>query len=174
MESRNLRGVKLAVMIAFLTLTGYVVSQRASFADPLTQTSKLKNPLQPTETNIALGLDHFDAHCASCHGLTGKADIEKGKLVAAADLTSDKVQSQSDSELFRTISEGVPFYAGFRQDAQSNGDLAYNTVPAEAANTHRSRERETRGRYPGRSPAQPRHWSRTPAWGSSTAYPSGQ
>jgi mono/diheme cytochrome c family protein len=110
MESRNLRGVKLAVMIAFFTLTaGYVVSQRATYADSLTQTSKLKNPLQPTEKNIALGLDHFDAHCASCHGPTGKADIEKGKLVAAADLTSDKVQSQSDSELFRTISEGVPF-----------------------------------------------------------------
>src|SRR5437762_611074 len=110
METRNLRGVQLSVMIAFLTLTtGYVVSQRTTYADPLAQTSKLKNPLQPSEKNIALGLDHFDEHCASCHGPTGKADTEKGKLVAAADLTSDKVQSQSDSELFRTISEGVPF-----------------------------------------------------------------
>lgn len=108
MESQYLRGVKLAVMIAFLTwTTGYVVSERTTYADPLTQTSKLKNPLQPAEKNIVLGLDHFDAHCASCHGPTGKADIEKGKAVHAADLTSDKIQSKSDSELFRIISRGV-------------------------------------------------------------------
>src|SRR4030095_1101038 len=109
MKSRKLRASKLVVMIAFFTLTaGYAVTQRATNAGALSQTSKLKNPLQPTEKNIALGLDHFDAHCASCHGTTGKADIEKGKLVSAADLTSDKIQSKSDSELFLTISKGVP------------------------------------------------------------------
>src|SRR4029078_3171028 len=105
MPSRNLRVIKLAIMIAFFALTaGYVVSQRATYANSLTQTARLKNPLQQTEKNIALGLDHFDAHCASCHGPTGKGDIEKGKAIGAADLTSDKVQSKSDSELFLTIS----------------------------------------------------------------------
>ncbi|HSO75113.1 MAG TPA: c-type cytochrome [Blastocatellia bacterium] len=58
--------------------------------------------------NIALGLNHFDAHCASCHGSTGKADIEKGKAVGAADLTSEKVQTKSDAQLFRAISSGIP------------------------------------------------------------------
>ena len=101
--------IKLAVVLAFCTITLYATSQHASYAGSLTEAAQTKNPLQPTETNIALGLDHFDAHCASCHGPTGKADIEKAKLVAAADLTSDRVQSQSDSQLFRTISEGVPF-----------------------------------------------------------------
>jgi mono/diheme cytochrome c family protein len=106
MKSHESRVVKLAVMVVFCTLAlGYLVSQRITYAVSLPQT---KNPLQPTEKHIALGLDHFDAHCASCHGSTGKADIEKGKAARAADLTSDKVQSKPDAELFRQISRGVP------------------------------------------------------------------
>ena len=108
MNSQEPRVVKIAAMIAFLTLAlGSVLSQRTSFAGPLAQTAKNKNPLQPTDKNIALGLDHFDAHCASCHGPTGKADSEKGKAVHAADLTSDKVQSMSDGEIYYTIKDGI-------------------------------------------------------------------
>jgi mono/diheme cytochrome c family protein len=109
MKSQEARVVKLAVLVMFCTLAmGYLVSERTTYAVSLAQSAQAKNPLQPTERNIALGLDHFDAHCAGCHGSTGKADIEKGKAVKAADLTSDKVQSKSDAELFRTISKGVP------------------------------------------------------------------
>ena len=100
---------KLAVLVVFCTLTlGYVVSQPTTYAVSLPQGPQTKNPLQPTEKNLALGLDHFDAHCASCHGSTGKADTNKGRAVAAADLTSENVQSKSDAELFHTISRGVP------------------------------------------------------------------
>ncbi|HXI92370.1 MAG TPA: c-type cytochrome [Blastocatellia bacterium] len=103
------RLIKLAVLIVFCILAlAYFVSQRTTYAVSLPQSIHSKNPLQPTEKNIALGLDHFDAHCAGCHGSTGRADIDKGKAVKAADLTSDKVQSKSDAELFRTISKGVP------------------------------------------------------------------
>jgi mono/diheme cytochrome c family protein len=109
MKSQAPRALKLAVMVVFCTLTlGYLKSQRTAYAVSLPQSPPTKNPLQPTEKNIALGLDHFDAHCASCHGATGKADIEKGKAVSATDLTSDKVQSKPDAELFRQISSGVP------------------------------------------------------------------
>ncbi|MEK6406375.1 MAG: c-type cytochrome [Acidobacteriota bacterium] len=109
MKSHESREVKLAVMVVFCTLAlGYLVSQRITYAVSLPQRPQTKNPLQPTEKNIALGLDHFDAHCAGCHGSTGKADIEKGRAVSAADLTSDKVQTKSDAELFRQISSGVP------------------------------------------------------------------
>ena len=106
MNFPKMRVVKLAVILACFTVTlGYVVLRQPSYAGPLAQT---KNPLQPTEKNIGLWLDHFDAHCASCHGSSGKADIEKGKAVHAADLTSEKIQGKSDSELFRIISRGVP------------------------------------------------------------------
>ncbi|HEV8487453.1 MAG TPA: c-type cytochrome [Blastocatellia bacterium] len=109
MKGREPRVLKLAVMIAFFTLAlGCVMSRRATLAVPLAQTAHNKNPLQQTEKNIALGLDHFDAHCASCHGSTGKADVEKGKALGAADLTSTEIQSKSDAELFRIISRGVP------------------------------------------------------------------
>jgi len=102
------RVTKLAVVIIVCTLTlGYLLVHGTTYAAAPPQGQGAKNPLQPTQRNLAFGLDHFDAHCASCHGTTGKADIEKGKSLNAADLTSDKVQSRSDAELFRSISSGV-------------------------------------------------------------------
>jgi mono/diheme cytochrome c family protein len=101
--------IKLAVMIMFCALvSGYVVSPGTSYGDSLARSPQTTNPVQPTEKNTALGLDHFDAHCASCHGSNGKAESDKGKAVRAADLTSDTIQSRSDAELFRVISRGVP------------------------------------------------------------------
>jgi mono/diheme cytochrome c family protein len=107
---QNTHVIKLAIAIVFvfaLTLE-YSVSQHTTYAVTIGQRAQTRNPLQPTDKNIALGLDHFDAHCAGCHGSTGKGDIEKGKAVGAADLTSEEVQSKSDPELFRVISRGVP------------------------------------------------------------------
>ena len=101
--------IKLVVMISIGALVlGYFISRRSAYAVSLSPISQTMNPLLPTEKNIASGLDHFDAHCASCHGSNGKADVEKGKAVKAADLTSERVQSRSDVELFRKISNGVP------------------------------------------------------------------
>jgi mono/diheme cytochrome c family protein len=101
MHSKTVRLLKLAVMLAFMTLaTTYAVSNG--------RTAQTKNPVEAAEKNVALGLDHFDAHCATCHGKDGKADTEKGRAVRAADLTSDKLQSRTDAELFRAISRGVP------------------------------------------------------------------
>ena len=109
MKGREPRVPKFAVIVASLVLAfGYVISQRTTYAVPLALAIQTRNPLQPTEKNIALGLNHFDAHCASCHGSTGKADTEKGKSLGAADLTSAKTQSRSDAELFRIVSKGVP------------------------------------------------------------------
>lgn len=100
MHPNRPRMLKLAVTVAFLLATAYTV--------PLARTTQTKNPLGATEKNLALGLDHFDAHCATCHGTNGKADTEKGRATGASDLTSNKVQAKSDAELFRAISRGVP------------------------------------------------------------------
>lgn len=109
MKFQEPRVLKLAVIVAFLTLTlVYFVAELTTYAVSLPQGAETRNPLQPAEENVALGLDHFDAHCASCHGLNGRADIEKGKAVGAADLASAEVQSKSDGELFRKISGGIP------------------------------------------------------------------
>ncbi|HJZ67852.1 MAG TPA: c-type cytochrome [Blastocatellia bacterium] len=109
MSSNKLNMLKLAMTMAFFILAlGYVLSERATYGVSLAQTARSKNPLQPTDKNVALGLDHFDAHCATCHGSTGKADTEKGRATGATDLTSEKVQAKSDTELFLAISRGVP------------------------------------------------------------------
>ncbi|HKV38217.1 MAG TPA: cytochrome c [Blastocatellia bacterium] len=71
------------------------------------QKPSVKNPVPATDENIALGLDHYDAHCAQCHGSMGKGDSDKGKAVHAADLTSEAVQSKSDAQLFHAVAYGV-------------------------------------------------------------------
>src|SRR5438270_4712447 len=100
---------KLIAAAVFFTLliAGYL-SPRTIHASTPAQAVEAKNPLPATEKNMALGVDHFDAHCASCHAATGKGDTEKGKAVRAADLTSPDVQSKSDKELFDIIAKGVP------------------------------------------------------------------
>jgi mono/diheme cytochrome c family protein len=99
MQSRKVRAFELTMSLVFLFTVAFV-NLRA-------QTAGDRNPLEPTEKNVALGLDHFDAHCARCHGMDGKAATEKGRAVRAADLTSSKIQSKSDADLFRVISDGV-------------------------------------------------------------------
>ncbi len=99
------RLIKLAAV--GVVLSGSIMVHHSTSATTAPQ-SNSKNPMPAIEKNIALGLNHFDAHCAGCHGTSGKADTEKGRTVSAADLTSEAVQSKSDAELFRTISNGVP------------------------------------------------------------------
>jgi len=103
---RVLRTAAFASVVVF-TLA-YVLAGLESTAMPIQTGSQTKNPLKPNDRNTALGLDHYDAHCASCHGSSGKADTEKGKSLKVADLTDSKTQSKSDAELFRAISKGIP------------------------------------------------------------------
>jgi mono/diheme cytochrome c family protein len=108
-SSHSLKLYKLAAIMFFFVLSCvFLAWQPASSAATTEPQSRAQNPLPASETNIAMGLDHFDAHCAKCHGGFGKADTEMGKSLGAADLTSKKIQSKSDAELFRAISNGVP------------------------------------------------------------------
>src|SRR6266496_4236108 len=97
-----------AATVFFMLLIAGYLSPHTTHAASLSQIAGAKNPLPATVKNMALGLDHFDAHCASCHAATGKADTNKGKAVRAADLTSRDVQSKSDKELFDIIAKGIP------------------------------------------------------------------
>jgi len=109
MQTKTPRALRIAAVASAIVFTlAYIVTGRESTAMPLQTGSQSKNPLKPTDRNTALGLDHYDAHCASCHGSSGKADTEKGKTLKAADLTDPATQSKSDAELFRVISKGIP------------------------------------------------------------------
>ncbi|HVF92187.1 MAG TPA: cytochrome c [Blastocatellia bacterium] len=108
MHACNPRAIKLTAVYLFISLTLlYWASHHTTFAAPLPQ-GESSNPLPQADETAALGLDHFKAHCAACHGETGKADTAKGKAVKADDLTSAHVQGESDAELYRAISQGKP------------------------------------------------------------------
>jgi mono/diheme cytochrome c family protein len=95
---------KLTVTVLFaVALAGGIVSGHSTSAGGFSQTTSAAS-----QKDVALGLNHFEAHCASCHGQSGKADHEKGKTVGAADLTSKEMQSKSDAELMKMIQRGIP------------------------------------------------------------------
>ena len=105
MQCKLLVLLKLVIVSAFGALA---LSQLLPLSEVRAARPMQNNPLLATEKNLALGLDHFMAHCATCHGEWGKADTEKGKQVRADDLTAIEAQSKSDAELFRIISKGIP------------------------------------------------------------------
>ncbi|MHB1861530.1 MAG: c-type cytochrome [Gemmatimonadaceae bacterium] len=66
------------------------------------------NPVPVTNDAVARGRGLFRANCEMCHGQHGRGDGQiAGSLpVHPADLTSDRVQSQTDGALFWKITEG--------------------------------------------------------------------
>ena len=67
-----------------------------------------KNPYAADVSSIARGQKSFKSECIRCHGKEGKGDGSSAEKIekTVADLSSDKVQSQTDGELFWKISEG--------------------------------------------------------------------
>ncbi|MGH9899417.1 MAG: TolC family protein, partial [Pyrinomonadaceae bacterium] len=117
---------------------------------------------QTAETETALGLNHFDAHCATCHGATGKGNTKLGKSLGAADLTSQKTQSKSDDELFRIIAKGkgsMPAFGKSHKPVEIRQTIAFlrrlptltneerkkleSAVPENAPHRHRAHKPES-------------------------------
>jgi mono/diheme cytochrome c family protein len=70
-------------------------------------------PAPPVDTraSIEAGGTHYGLDCGICHGVDGRAQTPSGQWMypRAADLTSDRVQSYSDRELFWIINNGIRF-----------------------------------------------------------------
>jgi len=61
------------------------------------------------------GADTFKAKCAMCHGADGKGETSIGKSMNIRDLGAAAVQSQSDADLTKIITDGkgkMPKYDG--------------------------------------------------------------
>ncbi len=105
--SRSLvcRASVLALVVG-LAFAGTALAQGAWVA-PQSEKAK-KNPLPNDKKIIEQGEKVAKINCASCHGEKGKGD---GPAAVAlnpkpADWTSDRVQSETDGELFWKISNG--------------------------------------------------------------------
>jgi mono/diheme cytochrome c family protein len=60
----------------------------------------------PCKGDSGSGEALFHERCIGCHGPDGRAQTEMGKKAGAADLTSDVVQRQGDSELATIVKDG--------------------------------------------------------------------
>jgi mono/diheme cytochrome c family protein len=69
-----------------------------------------RNPLQPTEANIAAGKEAFTHYCVACHGMDGQntgvpfADTMSPPVPS---LSSSEVQSYTDGQLKWVIDNGI-------------------------------------------------------------------
>lgn len=66
---------------------------------------------QDTKVSIERGGSHYGLDCSVCHADDGRAQRAPGQLMypRASDLTSKRVQSYSDQELFWIIQNGIRF-----------------------------------------------------------------
>jgi mono/diheme cytochrome c family protein len=69
----------------------------------------LKNPLQPSESNLSAARELYRDECAQCHGALGKGDGPEAYMhrPTPADLTdAHRMSTVSDGEIFYQISAG--------------------------------------------------------------------
>jgi len=83
---------------------------------------------QSSKVRNGTGATIFQEQCIVCHGPDGRAQNERGTKVGAADLTSDTVQEQSDSQLWKIVHEGqrkMPAFEGKLTDEEINAVIGY-------------------------------------------------
>ena len=80
------------------------------------ESSKLVNPYSGNIDATAEGMKIFKRMCAICHGDGGRGDGAAGLALnpPPKDLTSQKVQSQADGELYWKITTGNPPMASYK------------------------------------------------------------
>lgn len=107
--SLNARAGALVLAFGVLLESGVVgiVAAQTPWVAPEAEKTR-KNPLASDSKAIAQGEKVAKTNCVSCHGAKGKGD---GAAAVAlnpkpADWTSQKVQAESDGEIFWKISNG--------------------------------------------------------------------
>lgn len=72
------------------------------------QAKTLQNPVKTDGRTVERGKQLFHTHCVACHGTAGVGDGAMAKKLGykPADLTLEKINRQSDGEIFWKISKG--------------------------------------------------------------------
>jgi mono/diheme cytochrome c family protein len=110
MKNKNGKQIslKFALIVIALFFTSMAFAQHtAHWTVPDAEKVK-KNPYASDESSKARGKKTYKLECFRCHGKEGRGDGSSADLLdkQPADLTTEKVQNQTDGELFWKISEG--------------------------------------------------------------------
>lgn len=98
----------LVSVIVLLSGSGGLSDQKAEKWVALASAKEKKNPIPADEASIAAGKKWYAKECLSCHGKKGEGDGPNAHTLekSPGDLTSAKVQDQTDGELFWKITTG--------------------------------------------------------------------
>lgn len=105
-------GFSVRKPVAGTVAKGYMPYQ---YANQPEASSVLKNPLPPTEANLALGKRKYNTFCSPCHGDFGKGDPRlRGNFPNPPSLHSEKARTWTDGRIYHVITTGqniMPSYA---------------------------------------------------------------
>lgn len=100
--------ILIPITAIFLAFT-YVSPEEGEWVAPASA-KKIKNPVAESKrsSSAKAGKKIFKTRCFVCHGNAGKGDGPGGKALnpKPADLTSQRVQKQTDGEIFWKITNG--------------------------------------------------------------------
>jgi putative copper resistance protein D len=117
-------------------------------------TTFLAPPIDFTPQAIASGQTLFAAHCAACHGPSGKGDgpAAAGLKVPPADLTADHLYGHTDGDLFWRLGVGVdgvmPAFSAILSDDERWRLVAFLQANADAERLASLRGRVTYAAFP--------------------------
>ena len=129
MSIRGWIGIGMVVIVGGLAYLGYSLVNRgfsaretpSRFEEFLARSARkiatprdakeLKNPSSLTPESLQTVYEHWNDHCALCHGSDGSGDTAIGKNLypKTPDMKSAEVQALSDGELYYIINNGVRF-----------------------------------------------------------------
>lgn len=110
--TKRRRGLRIALLVGVALLICIAIAlaafHRAPWVVPTAEKEK-KNPLAPTEANLAAAKQVYSEQCSNCHGDSGKGDGSDAMMYdpAPSDLTdASKIDKRTDGELYFQITEG--------------------------------------------------------------------
>jgi mono/diheme cytochrome c family protein len=102
----------------------FVAATARQLAVP-SQYSQLRNPLS-SSSDFHAGMEHFAAHCATCHANDGSGEtlFGKGLYPKPPDMRQKETQNKCNSELYYTIENGISLSGmpAFGEEAHQNAN----------------------------------------------------